>query len=341
VSERDRLIIKRLKDAFEESSNSMRRLTQEDIARFMGVKSSTFSDGLKKEEDYITQPMLGRLIRESRGSNNPQFQRLAPFALDIFLEEECKLLAIPKKEICNAYMSNDSISFKLASSAIIVVSSHSDIAGYLLELSDSNSALRILNLIVSKDATAHNIEVIEQWAYSRDGNYSDQLYLNLYERDHEPITEMVGAFIEGEFCAYMYDEGYKLMSEIGHDLLLEEEQRLSDEQPVWSLPRSPEARFIERLRRELKDYLDDPDYDPDLSPELLEEVLDFLADKVAAYEAAEPAIKEGTPLSRLHEALASEIRDRYKDGEKYTVDEVTKVVNLVEAIYLCTLLQDL
>jgi len=137
---------------------------------------------------------------------------------------------------------------------------------------------------------------------------------------------MVGAFIEGEFRAYMYDEGYKLMSKIGHDLLLEEEQRLTDEQPVWSLPRSPEARLIERLRRELKDYVGlNPD--PDLPPELLEEVLEFLADKAAAYEAQEPAIQEIYPLNRLCDALVSELRDRYKDEEKY------KVVNLVEAIY--------
>jgi len=220
------------------------------------------------------------------------------------------------------------------------LSTQSDLAAYLPELFDPNSFIKKLNFIVNKDSIAHDVVLIEQWAYSRDGNYSDQLYLNLYERDHEPMTEMVGAFVEGEFRAYIYDEGYKLMSKIGHDLLLEEEQRLSEEYPVWSLPRSPEARFIERLRRELKDYFDSVDSGLKLPAELLEEVLDFLADKVVAYDAVEPAIQEGHPFNRLHEALASEIRDRYRDGEKYTVDEVTKVADLVKAACQYIRLQD-
>ena len=317
-------------------------LSRKTIARYMVENEKTFSSGVNDDNrDFIDLNRITKLYNGLKMASNPAHNQLQEVVLKILQKEQIKLLQdMDIEKYIHTFRNNDLAYFKLASSAIIVVSAQSDLAAYLPELFDPNSFIKKLNFIVNKDSIAHDIVLIEQWAYSRDGNYSDQLYLNLYERDHEPISEMVGAFIEGEFRAYIYDEGYKLMSEIGHDLLLDEEQRLSEEHPVWSLPRSPEARFIERLRRELKDY-SDLNPNPNLPPELLEEVLDFLADKVVAYDAADPAIKEGHPFNRLHEALASEIRDRYKDEEKYKVDEVTRAINRVETIYLCTLLQDL
>lgn len=337
MSANDREIINRLKAAFKECVGvySGEVLQDKMIAKATGVAPTTLNSGLSNIGNFFDDKRISNLYNGLKNSDEKCIKILAPVLMEI-LEYQDEKIRIEKKK----FRSDLSMSKVSAEPVTFFLSTQSDLAAYLPGLFDPNSFIKKLNFIVNKDSIAHDVVLIEQWAYSREGNYSDQLYLNLYERDYEPIAEMVGAFIEGEFRAYMYDEGYKLMSKIGHELLLEEEQRLSDEQPVWSLPRSPEARFIERLRRELKDYFDSVDSGLKLPAELLEEVLDFLADKAAAYDAVEPAIQEGHPFNWLHDAIASELRDRYKDEEKYTVDEVTKVADLVKAACQYIRLQD-
>ena len=230
MSANDREIINRLKAAFKECVGvySGEVLQDKMIAKATGVSPTTLNSGLSNVGNFFDDKRISNLYNGLKNSDEKCIKILAPVLMEI-LEYQDEKIRIEKKK----FRSDLSMSKVSAEPVTFFLSTQSDLAAYLPELFDPNSFIKKLNLIVSKDSIAHDIVLIEQWAYSRDGNYSDQLYLNLYERDHEPITEMVGAFIEGEFRAYMYDDGYKLMSKIGHDLLLEEERRLSDEQPVW------------------------------------------------------------------------------------------------------------
>lgn len=71
----------------------------------------------------------------------------------------------------------------------------------------------------------------------RSGNYSEHLNISVFVREQEPLAEMVGVFIQGKFYAFIYQDGYVPMSELGCELLLDQEQRLLDEKPVWQLQR--------------------------------------------------------------------------------------------------------
>ena len=204
MSANDREIINRLKNAFRKCVGVYSREVLQDnmIAKVTGVSPSTLSDGLSNKGNFFDNPRISNLHYGLKSSDEKCVKILAPVLIEI-LEDQAEKIYTERKQ----FLSGLSMSKVSAEPVIFFLSTQSDLAGYLPELFYSKSELRIVNLIVSNDATAHNIEVIEQWAYSSDGNYSDQLYLNVFERDYQPIAEMVGGFIEGEFRAYIYDEG--------------------------------------------------------------------------------------------------------------------------------------
>lgn len=278
------------------------RLSSKTIARYMDVKESAFSAGvLDDKRNFITLDRLIQLyngLGEARNLNHKELQNVV---LKIIQKDQIKRLnGMDTDKYTNELSHNNLAYFKTSAETVIfILSAQSNISIDLSDICSRSSKITILNLIISKDAVAQNIKAIEVWAYGKDGNYSGQLYLNIFQRDYEPIAEMVGGFIEGKFHAYIKDESYVAMSQIGHELLLEEENNLSNEQPVWSLPHSPEARIIERLRRELKTEDGFP-----------VEALDFLANEAAAYEDTKPTSKDQdtNPWDALSDSLVSKMK---------------------------------
>ncbi len=300
MSDRDRQIIDRIKDA------SGDKITDTKLAKYIGIKKSTFSGWMKDEKDRLSLDDLGKIYNHLKVTNNTDYQRAAADVLKICNEEFCKSLGEKKSAIISSMMENSAIQFMSSASIapIIILSKQSNLSSYLPELFSKDSVIKELNLTVAKESTADTIKVIEEWAYGSEG-YAKLLQLNLFERECEPIAEMVGGFIEGEFVAVMKHEGYTPMSQLGHELLQEEVDNLADEQPIWSLPHSHEARLIERLRRVLIDTLP-----PD--------ALAYLADKMQTFEAAEYE-DNAAVCNALMASLVTELKDNYGDEVAITV----------------------
>ncbi len=302
MSKRDRKIIDRIKEA------SGDKITDIELAEYMGIAKSTFSERIAndKKDHFLSLDDLGKIYNHLKNKKNTARQCAATEVFNICNEEYCKSLGEKKYAITSSMMENSAIQFMSSASIapIIIIEKQSDLSSYLPELFSKDSVIKILNLIVAKESTADTIKVIEEWAYGIDG-FSKPLQLKLFERECEPIAEMVGGFIEGEFVAVMKHEGYTPMSQLGHELLQEEVDNLADEQPIWSLPHSPEARIIERLRRALIDTLPS-------------DALAYLADKMQTVEAAE--YQETAAVSNEFMAsLVTELKDNYGDEVAITV----------------------
>ena len=302
MSDRDREIIDRINEA------SGGKITDTKFAECIGISKSTFSEWMaNNKKNYLSLEDLGKIINHLCNSENPSYKITAAEALKIFAEEIGKTVENVKKctfiENINNYSGMQLIS-AATNAPIIILSKQSNLSSYLPELFSKDSVIKELNLTVAKESTADTIKVIEEWAYGSEG-YAKLLQLNLFERECEPIAEMVGGFIEGEFVAVMKHEGYTPMSQLGHELLQEEVDNLADEQPIWSLPHSPEARIIERLRRALIDTLP-----PD--------ALAYLADKMQTFEAAEYE-DNAAVCNALMASLVTELKDNYGDEVAITV----------------------
>jgi len=302
MKERNQSIMERLIAAAEQISD-FEELSQKTIARYVKEDPKTLSRRLKKDDNYFDLDKLNTLYTELNQSTNVNHKKLWLAAFNIFLEEIMKASPMKKAEVIDILQKNRSIEFLTAASAAVIFSpSITVVTKHLPDLFASDSKIETLNIVISKDTTARNIEAIEHWAYS-------------FERDHEPIAEMVGGIIEGKFQAYIYSEGYTLMSEIGHELLLDELHHLTDKQPIWSLLRTPEARTIERLRRELSSVLS-------------VEVSTFLADKIAFYESTEPSVEYSA--ATLWQSLTQEIGDRYGIAAAQTFEAQVEYLLLLD-----------
>ncbi len=274
MSELDLYIIKRIHDLFDCDAT----LHEADIARYLKITPQTLNKGLRNQKDFFNLTRLGKLYRKFKYSLNDCYNKFA-----ITFKREILGGAIEMSFEGTAQLLSS------ASSAIIIMDKSAGIDCTQM-LSFTESKLRNFNIIVDKTITSDSIFAIEQWAYSKHGNFTDRMSVNVFESDEEPIAEMVGGVINGEFCAFIQqDEGFSTMSEIGKALLVAEEQSLAEQEPVWSLLRSPDARALERFRRQLE-KIKSSDSDSDSDSELdykSAAIIAFLSGKIASYEASE------------------------------------------------------
>jgi protein involved in ribonucleotide reduction len=164
------------------------------------------------------------------------------------------------------------ISLESGSSEIITLANLKETLHLLLHPS---SYIKQLHMTVFKEDMAEIVKIVQDWAYSENGNFKDQLDIQIYAREHLPIAETVGFFIDGEFNARLYNgEGFVEMSELGQDLLKSEINTLNDEIAVFQLPTSPEGRVIEWCYNICKNN----------EEAIPEKVFDFLRQKVSIFE---------------------------------------------------------
>jgi len=328
MSKEDLDFLSELNDKWEGYDANHNSLKPSGIARCLGRNEKTVWGAIKYgKKDFFTDEILAESYDKLNSSNDPYKNRLA---------EEVKKYRKNKLEIQRTNLDRkiNALSYMLAAdSVMMILSAQSTIDTYLPLLLTKRSSIKNLKIVVHCKTTMNTITAIEEWVYESTGVYSQPIEISLFEREDEPGEEIFAGFVDGELVVCVNQQGYTEFSPSEKQELMLVEKQLSKEHPVWSLPHSPEARFIERLRRELKDDVD-LDSDLKLSPELMQEVLDFLADKAAAYEAAEPTIKEGNPLNRLRDSLVSELRDS-------SLDEKDKVANLVGNTFSYMLLKDL
>ena len=307
MSLKDREFYKSLEHAYNSHSGRLfQKLTQTRIANYMAEGLTTLNKGLAIESDWFTCERLDKLFHAICNDPDPAIRRIAKIVAN-FHEKKY----IEKREYFdylgerrNIMMNTDIRALMSHASAVFIIANRkSEFIPHISELFSSRTT-RQLNIVVCKEDASDTIQVIEQCAYSKNGNFTDRLSINLFESDEEPIAEMVGGVINGEFRAFLQqDEGFVQMSEFGKAFLAAEEQSLTELEPVWSLLRSADARGIERLRRELDTIK--------CSLELAPEIDGFLAAKVASYEASE-SIGE-YQRSDLWHSFSSEIRGLHGD----------------------------
>jgi hypothetical protein len=158
-------------------------------------------------------------------------------------------------------------------------------------------------MTVFKEDMAEIVKIVEQWAYSQNGNFKDQLDIQIYAREHQPIAETVGFFIDGEFNARMYNgEGFAEMSSLGKDLLKSEINTLNNEMTAFQLPRSPEGRVIDWCYDICKNN----------EETIPEEVFDFLRQKVSVFEnQTDYILRSDKEWSELFNSCVKEVQEKY------------------------------
>lgn len=296
---RDEKIINRIIDVDSEKSKDLPSLKQKEIATHLGITERKLSAWVNdSKKNHIDEEKLKTLYNALVESEKPRFRRLAPTVLDIRNEIYMSGLKANKAKVSAAMEANELIGLlDLASSATIILMPTSSITNNLPDIFKKGCTITQLNIVASIASYEKIKAEIEQWAYGIQGNYTDNFNLKVFAREQEPLAEMIGVFTQGKYSAFIYQDGYVSMSELGCELLLEQEQRLLEEQPIWQLARTAEARIITRLVR-------------DYSEDFTQEVLTFLARKIDYYE--DPAYQINQPedgvRNELYQMCNGEIR---------------------------------
>lgn len=122
------------------------------------------------------------------------------------------------------------------------------------------------------------IESIDHWAYSAKGDFSRHLVLNVFTTNVVISIGRLAGYMDGKYFGFMEsDEGDLIqMPDALSTILTEREQRLINEECVWHLLRTPEARQIRRFLR------------ASVAEKLSRDVVQFLEGKIASFEVHGP-----------------------------------------------------
>jgi hypothetical protein len=143
-----------------------------------------------------------------------------------------------------------------------------------------------VNLSLNQDLLVDAVNLIEDYAYGDNGNFSDWLTVRLFIPSYTVFADIVaGGVSDNGIIALIQDEDkvFVPMSDAGKSLVNLEIQLLQQQTPVWSLTKSPELRVIKKLQRDGADIPDD--------------VFEIVTSR---YENAQPYVK-GDVFTRLFE----------------------------------------
>lgn len=276
----DRRIIERLIESTE-GRKGCDRLLQKDIANYMGVPETTLSYWLKLDVDCLPLEALLKLTDALHKPHDSKFEAkilkdLQDTALDIATEKLTDgMRSVCKHRIMTRMKKNDAIRFLDGPTSIIFVPSDTmAVADYLSEIVKQETVPSFVNVIISPQWLPEVIENIEQWAYSAKGDFSRYLVLNVFTTNVVISTGRLAGYIDGKFVGFIEsDEGdFIQMPDALSTVLTEREQRLTNEECVWHLLRTPEARQIRRFLR------------TSVAEKLSRDVTQFLEGKIANFE---------------------------------------------------------
>jgi hypothetical protein len=298
VSERDREYIDAIKAHFKDAVSNDKpprpKLTNEIIASFFTSNGEQLNERklnrkLKKEEHFFN---VSNLIILKKGVGNYINGSNFAYTVTVFIGQLCIAQMIDEgidiyELIRDAQSYDETIKLFLASAQSVFINvsfedgvseiiSQSDLKQTLQVLLSSPCAIPQLNITVCKSDTESTIKIIKDWAYGKDGNFTNRLEVNVFERRYSPLQTISGV-VDGELVAYIaHGDNYYAMSDMAKGMVQEDMNAMMTETAIWSLPKSPEVRILKRMRRELDNQ--------DLPPEIFNLLLDTVR---AVYEDTE------------------------------------------------------
>ena len=271
MSETDKEILEELKETFGNIISKRNgpvlgkkfKLTNKLMAAFFNLgEARNFEYQLKADEDFFTSTKLNILYaRLCAYMEEPSpYKELAEIVMNIALvklQEETgasnDIILYSANKVFQFLSSAQSVlislSTELGASQLIRQTHLSEILDGLLH---HGGDIKKMNINVSAMDMATTIEIIETWAYGVSGNFADCLEVNVYSVEQNLTTEIIGGEVNGKWIAFMKSEAgyYQLgepMDEWVQQVIV---TRANESVALWSFPILPEARIIERMRRD-------------------------------------------------------------------------------------------
>lgn len=261
------------------------------IPTFLGIPKQTFNDRMDKGRFLFTFTDLTvfyrNLFDKYTLESDERFKEVADWVLARIVIDFLATLGVRKSTI-RGILDRDTtlLEMKTAQSVFITISFESGASEIITQenlketlhiLLHPLSHIKQLHLTVFEKDMAKTIEIVQEWAFSEKGNFQDQLDVQIYAREHQPIAETIAFVIDGEFHARMYNgEGFVEMLALGEDLLESEMNALNNEMTAFELPTSPEGRVVEWINHGHKTAGD--------AERIAEEIIEFLRQKVGIFE---------------------------------------------------------
>ena len=125
----------------------------------------------------------------------------------------------------------------------------------LVELLSSGQKLTQLQIAVSKKSVIFAKEIINDWATSDDGNFEDDLVIQLIGQKNRPLLEVLAFYQDDDSWDGVVEtdtEGsnYAPLSELGIQYLINEIGKQPANEVSWELPKSPEERILKALKKD-------------------------------------------------------------------------------------------
>lgn len=226
-------------------------LPDSDLAKAIGVKKSAFSGGINKYNDYFGPDKLIQLIASWKNSSKSIRKAVVNEAIRLVFEKIAATSGFKKQQLYNTLKSTNIQFLSGATSAIIILGKKASIKDYLPAITRYNSLLKELTIAVPIPVLSQVIDDVENWAYGANGNYTDTCTIHLFLSGINPDYTLLGGIITGEFVGLIEQDDWGVLpAEVLMPFRSLYELQLNIE-PDYSVFTKPEARFIERLRREL------------------------------------------------------------------------------------------
>jgi uncharacterized protein YbaR (Trm112 family) len=313
MSERDKKYIEEIKNRFKDIVSTKeythrKKLTNKIIAQFFTLNGSPLDERklnyqLKKEDEHFFN--VSRLLTLQKGLNNYDMDIDSPYKqVTLFIRQLCivqmkeegVVLGDLIKDV-NDYDETIKLFFATAQSILIQIAFEGGASHQLrqanlaqmLELLAAPCHVEELTITVNKKDMESNIHLIKEWAYRKEGNFSDRLSVNVIESRYNPL-DIISGKVNGEIKCYIeHNERYYPISDSFKELIYEEAKTLSQQLARWSLWKSPEMRILTKLEDE---------YPQEELPSMLIEAIKNTYEEDTGHE-------EGNPFDHIESAIKS------------------------------------
>jgi hypothetical protein len=237
---------------FDFSSSAVSRWMKEEISKCDGNKIGF--DQLSHFQKYVQSTKFKKNTREKDLLRKfashllvKQFEILTGQSVEKHLRAVNELKFVTKATL------------SMCQSAFISVTSLENLHEIIATLFNPKSDTKAINLSLNQELLLDAINIIESYAYSDGGNFSDVLTIKLFVPTYTVFADIMAGMIEGELVGFIENEDsvFVEMSDIGKSLVGCEIETQLHQKPAWDeLPKSPELRVLKKLQRDGIDVSD-------------------------------------------------------------------------------------
>ena len=185
-------------------------------------------------------PILGKLIVQNTNIDIEISKREAEINLIKTIRDACQF-------ICTS----DFVFSSITSLEVL-----HEIIGILF---NPQSSIKVINISLNQELLLDAITIIESYAYSDGGNFSDVLTVKLFVPTYTIFANIIAGMSDGELVGFIKNNDNVLVeiSDIGKSLVGCEIEAQLHQKAVWDeLPKSPELRVLTKLQRDGVDVSD-------------------------------------------------------------------------------------